>query len=270
MPELPEVEICRRTLERHALGQTIEQVSVLDERILEAVSASQLRNALAGRQLRLARRHGKHLFALHSGDGWLHLHFGMTGDLVAYDEAAQQPRFARVVIDFYSGRHLAYEDARLFGRVALASSPEAVISERKLGPDPLDPAFDLAAFTTRVSGRRGTLKTALMAQEVIAGLGNLYVDEIVFRTSTHPNEPIENLPSRLYRRLYAAMKNTLLEAIDLLEQDAEYPGHYLLPRREEGARCPRCPGTIRKITVGGRSTYFCDRHQTLGRPGGAR
>src|SRR2546422_9175347 len=130
MPELPEVEMYARYFERHALGQTIARVRVLDERIC----GSRDLDRLIGRTFERVHRHGKHLFA-DAGDVWLHIHFGMSGDLVYSFDAL--PRYARLIFDFDNGASLAYEDMRLFGIVDLTPSPDDYIRERGLGPDPL-------------------------------------------------------------------------------------------------------------------------------------
>src|SRR5438067_9180493 len=138
MPELPEVELYCRYFASHALHQRVAAVRVLDERIL-GVRVAALKRAVVGREFVQVRRHGKHLFA-DAGSSWLHLHFGMSGDLFYYREDAQ-PRFARVVFEFENGAHLAYDDMRLFGVVDITPDPDAFIAEHRLGPDPLDPAF---------------------------------------------------------------------------------------------------------------------------------
>src|SRR5437763_11651576 len=163
MPELPEVETYARYFAGHALRQRIARVDVRDERIL-AVRKEDLARALRGREFTQVRRHGKHLFAS-AGRQWLHLHFGMSGDLAYYRDAAEEPRFARVVFDFANGAHLAFEDMRLFGVVDLTPSPEVYIDEHCLGPDPLDPSFPLARFREIAGGRRGAIKSLLMSQE---------------------------------------------------------------------------------------------------------
>src|ERR1700682_4033597 len=150
MPELPEVEIFSRYFAQHALGQRIARVRILDERILGVIRKAAFTRALRGRVFTQVRRHGKHLFA-EASDQWLHLHFGMTGDLAYYDE--EPPRFARVIFDFENGWHLAFEDMRLFGVVDLTPAPDDYIARQELGPDPLDAKFRLADF--RRLGSRG-------------------------------------------------------------------------------------------------------------------
>ena len=256
MPELPEVETYARYFARHALHQRIARVEVLDERILNEIRTETFVRKLKGREFASVRRHGKHLFA-DAGAAWLHLHFGMTGDLAYYRETP--PRFAKVVFAFDGGMRLAFEDMRLFGLVDLVDDPDAFIAEKKLGPDPL--ALTASRFAKRFEGRRGAIKSLLMSQEIIAGLGNLYVDEILYQSSVHPRRPVDRLRDAEVRALYSAMRRILREAIARHAREAELPKAYLYHHREAGERCPRCGGTIQRTVVFGRTTYFCAKHQ---------
>lgn len=254
MPELPEVEMVARYFAQHALEQRIARVHVLDPRIVTTRKLGQL----VGRSFHRVRRHGKHLFA-DAGDLWLHIHLGMTGDVAYYRD--EQPRFARVIFDFDNGAHLAYEDMRLFGIVGLTTSPDDYIGERRLGPDPLDARFNLRAFRKLLHKRRGRIKALLMSQDVIAGIGNLYADEALFRSSIDPRRPIDRLSDGEAKTLYRNIRRVLLEAIDFKSRDADYPPRFLVQHREEGDRCPRCGGTIHRTIVAGRTTYYCAKHQ---------
>jgi formamidopyrimidine-DNA glycosylase len=260
LPELPEVEIYRRYFESHALGQPIERVRVIDERILGDVRKERLAREMTGHSFNAARRHGKHLFA-DAGSTWLHLHFGMTGDLAWYQDPQPRPRFARVVFDFAGGGHLAFEDMRLFGVVELTPSPEAYIAEHRLGPDPLDPAFRLPLFRRLLSRRRGAIKSLLMSQEIIAGIGNLYADETLYQSAIHPRRPIDRLRDDEIRRIYTNLRRILRDVVARRARNADWPRRYLIHHREEGERCPLCGGTIRRTVVFGRTTYFCGKHQ---------
>jgi formamidopyrimidine-DNA glycosylase len=261
MPELPEVESYARYFTRHALRQRIARVDVLDERILGEIRKETFARKLKGRAFRSVRRHGKHLFAETTGtpQTWLHLHFGMSGDLA--QGRGEIPRFARVVFHFENGAHLAFEDMRLFGVADLVGDPDAFIRERGLGPDPLDRSFTPSRFEKLLEKRRGAIKSLLMTQEVIAGLGNLYVDETLYQTSIHPRRPVDRLRPAEVREVFSTIRRVLRETIKRHAREAELPGHYLIHHREEGARCPRCGGTIRRTVVFGRTTYFCAKHQ---------
>lgn len=261
MPELPEVEIYRRYFDGHALNQRIVGVQVRDVRILGETRQPALRRALTGRRFLGTRRHGKHLFAEVEGGTWLRIHFGMTGDLVYYHGDPSPSRHPRVIVDFEKKAHLAYDDPRLFGVVDLSDSPESYVAARGLGPDPLDNSFDAPAFAALLQNRRGTIKALLMTQKVIAGLGNLYVDEILFQASVHPRRPAASIPRPKRLAMYKSLQTILRGVIERKLEGKPYPSRFLIPHREQGERCPRCGGSIQRTVVVGRTTYFCGTHQ---------
>src|SRR4051812_253812 len=244
MPELPEVELYCRYFAAHALHQRVAAVRVLDERIL-GVRTPALKRAIVGHEFTSIRRHGKHLFA-DAGGSWLHLHFGMSGDLLYYRDDAEQPRFARVVFEFDNGAKLAYDDMRLFGVVDLTPDPDTFIAEHRLGPDPLDAAFRLTVFRRIAAKRRGAVKALLMSQEIIAGMGNLYVDETLYRAAIHPRRLVDQLSDAEVKAIFTCMRAILNEAITFKSRGGDYPGRWLVPHREEDYRCPRCGGSIQR------------------------
>jgi len=259
MPELPEVELYARYFAKHALHKRIARVRVLDDRILGEQRRAKFTRALTGTSFARVHRHGKHLFA-DAHEQWLHLHFGMSGDLTFYRDE-EPPRFARVIFDFDGGSHFAFEDMRLFGVADLTPDPDTYVREHDLGPDPLDARFTLARFRERVAGKRGAAKALLMSQDVIAGIGNLYADETLFQTSIHPRRPADRLTPAEIRAMFTTMRTILKSTIERKAKGGSYPPRYLTPHREEGEQCPRCGGTIRRSTVFGRTTYFCGKHQ---------
>lgn len=259
MPELPEVEIYRRRFEACAIGRRVDDVEITDRRILHRTTERALRAGLAGERFVATRRHGKHLFASATGGAWLYLHFGMTGDLRCGPEA---PQFSRFVLRFDDGELLAFEDMRLFGRVGLVSDPDSFIEQKRLGIDPLAESFGYESFEERLARRRGATKALLMNQSVIAGLGNLWVDEILFQTGIDPRARVERLSGPARRRIFDAMQRILRTAIARQQADRSMPPRYLIENRIEGRRCPRCgDGLLRRTVVGGRTTYFCPAHQ---------
>jgi formamidopyrimidine-DNA glycosylase len=262
MPELPDVEIYRQDIERHALGRKVASAAVDADRMLRGVSASSLRDAVRGRTLDSARRVGKHLLLqLGEGGGWLHVHSGMTGRAVVYGEGDDAPAHARLRLDFEDGGHLAFTSQRKLGEFGLVDAPESFVRDRGLGPDPWEEGFDRKGFRDRLAGRRGSVKSALMNQEVLAGLGNVYVDEILFQAGLHPEIPVTDLDENTLGELHATMVQVLRTAVERGADPGRMPEGWLLPHREDGASCPRCDGTIVKARVSGRSTYRCDRHQ---------
>lgn len=265
MPELPDVELYKRYLEEHALRQTIERVMVNDARILGDLPAQAFVARLSGNRFEDSRRHGKHLLVRLKKAGWLTLHFGMTGNLVYFKGGADAPRYDRVRFDFQGGCHLAYVNRRMLGRVGLADGADAFIRAEDLGPDALAPAFDLEAFTRAVEGRRRDVKSVLMDQTLIAGIGNIYADEILFQARLHPKTPVTSLDDRQGAELFRQIKQVLKTAIECgagAEQFLErLPDHYLLPHREKDGKCPRCGGPIASLKAAGRTSYYCPRCQ---------
>jgi formamidopyrimidine-DNA glycosylase len=265
MPELPDVELYKRYLDAHALRQTIERVAVNDARILGDLPARAFVARLTGNRFEESRRHGKHLLVRLHRDGWLTLHFGMTGNLVCFRDEADDPPYDRVRFDFKGGRHLAYVNRRMLGRVGLAADADQFIQAEELGPDALDATFDLTAFARAIEGRRRDVKSVLMDQALIAGVGNIYADEILFQARLHPQTPVSALDQQQRALLFRQIKQVLQAAIKCgagAEQFLEHlPDDYLLPHRDRGGKCPRCGGPIATLKAAGRTSYYCPRCQ---------
>jgi len=265
MPELPDVENYRRRLARSGLRKKITRVAVHDARILGKLSSRNFRSHLLGRRLLSARRHGKHLLAKIEGNGWLTLHFGMTGDLRALKDPASRPRFTRVCLDLAGHSHLAYINKRMIGRVGLAPNADAFIAAEKLGPDALDRRFTLTAFKKAIAGTHRDVKSVLMDQEIMAGVGNIYADEILFEARIDPRAHIEKLDAqrlaRLYRAIGTALRTAIAHGAGSEEMAGRMPKSALLPQRHKGGHCPGCGGPLKTTKIGGRTTYFCPRCQ---------
>jgi len=250
MPELPDVERFKRLLSANALRKTIERVEVSDARILGKLSARTFASRLRGAKLVAALRHGKHLMARIDRGGWLTLHFGLTGALCFVRSRAEAPPFTRVRLDFAGGGSLAYTNKRMIGRVGLAADAADFIVQERLGPDALDPLFDFAAFRAAVREVKRDVKSVLMDQAVIAGIGNIYSDEILYQARINPAERIERLAPGELKRLFRTMRAVLGKE-----------GGLLLPQRRKGGRCPRCGAPLRAFKLGGRTSYCCRRCQ---------
>lgn len=255
MPELPDLEVAREYVNATSLRQTITSAEVGDERILGDVSARGLHDALAGRSFESVRRHGKNLFVGMDDGGWMYLHFGMTGRLRYYRDPEQAPSYARFLVSFENGYHLALDDARMFGKVDLVPDPDEFVRNKKLGPDPF--FLDAASFRERFEGRRGGIKAALMNQHVVAGIGNIYSDEILFQVRVHPRTAVTHLGGAALEELYAQTLRVLKTAVERRADPDELPDPFLLSHRREGERCPRGNGDIRKTAAAGRTAYFC-------------
>jgi formamidopyrimidine-DNA glycosylase len=255
VPELPELEVFKRYVDSTSLHQDIETIEVKNGKVLGGVSAGGLKRGLEGRKFESTRRHGKHLFVELSDGRWLLLHFGMTGGLKYYKDPDEDPAYARVLISFGNGYHLAFDDQRLFGKVDLIEDPDDYIQEHKLGLDPLD--LDFPAFRERLEGRGGEIKARLMNQRVFAGIGNIYSDEILFQIRLHPRTSVRRLDEATLHDLHEQTRRVLHAAIERGANAGGLPDSFLLPQRREGADCPRGNGKIQKTKAAGRTAYYC-------------
>src|SRR5439155_25660216 len=195
MPELPEVETFKRYLDSGSLHQRIAGVEVRDAYVLKRVSPRQFARRLKGRRFENSRRHGKHLFVRAGNELWLRLHFGMTGWLQYLKRDEETPKTARVLFSFANNRRLAFDDQRKFGEVELIKDMDEFLQRRGIGPDALD--VGLSEFKTIFRMHRGAVKAILLKQKLIAGIGNLYADEILFRACMHPATAAPGLVIRI-------------------------------------------------------------------------
>lgn len=261
MPELPDVEGFKQYLDSTALHQEIMRTSVLDERILDKVSARTLALRLKGAQLEAGKRHGKFLFVRTTEGGRLVLHFGMTGELRYYRHPRDRPEYAKLILHFVSRDELAYVSKRVLGRVSYVEQPEPFIEEQGLGPDALSEALDKERFLQLLAERRGMIKSALMDQSLLAGIGNVYSDEILFQSGLHPERKVEQLSRQDQKKLYRTLRRVLRKAAESGGALDELPAGYLLPHRQGDGVCPRCGRPLKRTPVSGRTAYFCPHCQ---------
>jgi formamidopyrimidine-DNA glycosylase len=257
MPELPDVETFRRYLASTALHKKIKEVEVNSLAILEDVSASELKKRLQGRQFEDARRHGKYLAAILDNNGCLVMHFGMTGFLKYFKDERKEPPHERLLISFANGYHLAYDCQRKLGHIRLVDDFAHFIEEKALGPDALDPDLGFAAFQKAAVGRQASIKSFLMNQEVLAGIGNVYSDEILFQAKIPPKIRADRLPDKALQRLFSVRKEVLETAIAHQANPDEFPQSYLTRHRGRSGECPKCGTPIEKTQVSGRTAYYC-------------
>ncbi len=259
MPELPDVEIFKRYLDATSLHQRIDDVDVRNAYILKETSARELARGLKGRRFESSRRHGKHLFVRADGKLWLRLHFGMTGSLQYFKNDEQAPRHARVVFVFANSHRLAFDDQRQFGQIGLLRDVDEFLKKRALGPDALN--IDLGKFRKILGKRRGAVKSILMNQQLIAGIGNIYADEILFRARMHPATEISRLADEALRKLFRATHYILRKAIAAKADVNQMPRSWLLPHRGKRGKCPPCGSKLRSAKIGGRTAWFCPHCQ---------
>jgi len=266
VPELPDVEHFKRVLVQNGLDRIIKSVVVKDARILGDISAEAFTAHLCGRRLVAVCRHGKHLLAKLDAGGWLTLHFGLSGALGFIQNRDDEPPFTRVRLDLIDDGSLAYTNKRMLGRVGIVEDAASFIAGEKLGPDALDPALDFPAFQAAAEGVKRDVKSVLMDQQIIAGIGNIYSDEILFQARIAPTTAIAKLSPAQLKQLFLETRKVLKTAIECgagSEQFVErMPRGSLLPERKKGGHCPRCRSPLKIFKVGGRTAYCCPRCQS--------
>jgi formamidopyrimidine-DNA glycosylase len=261
MPELPDVETFKRYLDATSLHQRIVDVDVRNAYVLKDISARELARELKGRRFESSCRHGKNLFVRIDHAIWLRLHFGMTGFLRYFKGEEKARRHARVIFVFEKNHRLAFDDQRMFGEIGLIKDVDEFLKERALGPDALD--VDLVQFKKILAKHRGAVKSILLNQKLIAGIGNIYADEILFRVRIHPATQTSALKEKSAAKLCRATRYILEKAIESKADADRMPKSWLLPHRGKGGKCPRCGRELKSATIGGRTAWFCAHCQKL-------
>jgi formamidopyrimidine-DNA glycosylase len=273
MPELPEVETIRRQLAPALEGRTLEDVDVLDPRWCEPAPPESVADALRGRRIEHAGRRGKYLILSLEDDVHLVMHLRMTGNLLLAKADDEEPGHLRVRMTLDTGEKLLFADVRRFGTgdVLLGSDALAEFFASRLGVEPLSPDFTAEALRAQARGRIQPVKAFLLNQERVAGVGNIYADEALFRARIHPLRPVGALKRAQIEALRDAVVETLEAGIDAKGASIDDYRHVdgergsfqerFLVHMREGEPCPRCGATILKLRAGGRGTYVCPRCQ---------
>jgi len=260
MPELPDVEIFRRRLDRHGLDRPVRRITVAAPDLLEGVSPQSLGRLLKNHPLVATHRHGKYLFVARDGrDGWLVLHFGMSGSLEPLESGDEPPEHACLTVRFDEGG-IAYVAPRRLGLIGWTESPDAFVQAHRLGPDAL--AMERDAFVAALVQHHGMVKCWLMDQGRIAGIGNVYADEILFQAGLPPRTGITALEREKAERLHAIVRRVLSAAIEAQADPGRLPDDYLLPHREPGGQCPRCGVSLATVEACGRRGWYCPACQS--------
>ena len=248
MPELPDVEIFRRTAEK-SRNKVIKKVRIYRNRMFK-ISDQSLRSNLEGSRFIEIERHGKYLFMGIDNSKWLIIHFGMTGNIYYTDAEADK---SILVINFEEGTKLSITSARKLGRIDLTESMEEFVKSLKLGPDAMKAGKE--KFIEILGSSRGMIKNSLMNQNKISGIGNIYADEILYQTEIYPGKKIKNINEEILSMMYENMLRIFDTAIKNNAIPDNFPENYLIHKRREGERCPG--GEIKKIEINGRPTYYC-------------
>jgi formamidopyrimidine-DNA glycosylase len=267
MPELPEVETIRRTLEAKLTDRTIREVIVNHPGMLEGRPVADFTREIIGKIIKRVERRGKYLLLWLNGDLVLALHLRMTGQLTV--EASEQTvaDATYLIIKLDNQTELRFRDQRKFGKAFVFAAGAVPPALGKLGPEPLAAEFTVAVLTKRLAGHKLAVKKALLNQELLAGLGNIYADEALFVAGIHPARLTDSLTKSELEQLYQAIRQVLSEGIkyrgtsirDYLDGEGK-PGSYQEHLRvygRKGQPCPVCGAPIAKMNLGGRGTHFC-------------
>ncbi|MGH9297879.1 MAG: bifunctional DNA-formamidopyrimidine glycosylase/DNA-(apurinic or apyrimidinic site) lyase [Acidimicrobiales bacterium] len=278
MPELPEVETVRRGLEATVVGCRMDRVKITGRRSVRRQSPAELRRRVEGRRIERADRRGKYLALLLDDGQALVIHLRMSGQLLYVPQPARlrAAKHTHVVVRMEGGAELRFVDARTFGEwyVTRDVRDDGLPAEfDAFGPDPFADGLPVRVLRGRLAGRRTALKVALTNQAVIAGLGNIYADEICFVARLRPERLAGSLDDEESRRLARAIGSVLTDAVqlrgsslrdasyrDLMGELGEYQGRHCVYGRA-GADCPRCGHEVQKLKIGARSAYACEHCQ---------
>jgi len=270
MPELPEVETIKNELSPWVLGQSFTEVDILDARLVCGGSVEEVRRGLIGQKVESLERRGKYLIFHLSNGKTLILHFRMTGSLLLNPKEVD--RYARAVFHLSSGHRLVFNDRRRLGLLWLVDDLSAVVC--RLGPEPLDEVFTPDILGQRLGRHRIPIKAALLDQRIVAGLGNMYADEVLFAAGINPLRKADSLSPEEVQTLHTCICRVLRAGIgskgasvDTFVRPEGQLGtaHFdFNVAHKKGEPCPICGATIERVAIQNRGTCFCPRCQPLG------
>ncbi len=269
MPELPEVELTTRNLHRHLPGECIDELLWTWPNMLPQSERDVLASSLRGRLIESVSRRGKYLILKLSGNmlpKYLVFHLKMSGRLEFQLAGEDESPYIRIRLKFQSGAQLLFHDVRKFGRLYLLDGTDDFFSS--LGPEPLSPSFKVNDLVSKLQRCNGRVKPFLLAQENLAGLGNIYADESLWKSGIHPLRKGRELSKHQISRLHQSIQKTLFEAIQMGGTDFGdhvVPGGQYQPKiyGRSGEACFECGVLVEKISVASRGTHFCPCCQPL-------
>ncbi|MGI6097656.1 MAG: bifunctional DNA-formamidopyrimidine glycosylase/DNA-(apurinic or apyrimidinic site) lyase [Dethiobacteria bacterium] len=270
MPELPEVETIKRGLQRLVTGKIISEAHLFDKRAVLSPEPALFKRRISGRRVLSVERRGKYILMKLTDDKLLVIHLRMTGQLIYFPNNMRPEKSTRVLFKFITSDELHFNDLRRFGTLWLINSADKSLLKglSSLGPEPLSAKFNLSAFTQLLKNKKQRkIKALLLDQACIAGLGNIYTDEILYRAAIHPACRAGSLTTKEIGELYETLRTTLLEAIELGGTSTKdylntwgetgYFQFYLQVYGRRNQPCLRCSTPIERTVIAGRGTYFC-------------
>lgn len=273
MPELPEVETVKRDLARSILGLTIQDVRILDARVIRDIKPARFKTVLKNKTIENISRRGKAIIFKPDHGPFFIVQLMMTGQLVLLQQMPDVLlRETKVIFTLSNDSYLFYNDQRLFGRLSVIDDLDQFAHFQRLGPEPLEPEFDPAYMKAALKSKTVAIKKVLLDHTFVAGIGNIYASEILFRCGIDPSRSAKSLGEKEVKLLHQ-------EIVDVLNEAIQFRGSSMRNYRDgqgekgrfnerirvyarEGEPCPRCGKSILKIVQGGRSTFFCKKCQS--------
>lgn len=275
MPELPEVETIRRSLEEKIKGKTLIGVEVFLDKMLKGVGPREANEALHGKKITAIERRGKYLIIHLTGGKAMVIHLRMTGQLLYCPSEQEKAKHTHVIFHLNDECQLRFADQRQFGKVQLVSSRELkeLSGLKTLGVEPLSDQFTRDLLRKELRNRRTRIKPLLLDQTFVAGIGNIYADEALFRATINPERIASTLNPREVSRLFLSVRKVLMEGIDnkgtsikdYIDGDGNQGSNQnnLRVYGREGEPCVKCGQIIKRKSIGGRSSHFCPKCQKL-------
>ena len=276
MPEMPEVETIRKSLMDNVVNKKIESVSVFLDRLIKYPDAEQFVNVITGQTILQLNRTGKYLRFLLSDGTELIIHLRMTGQLL-YSDSELDVKYARLIMFFDDGSKLVYADLRTLGALYAVKKDELKLIKGldNMGPEPLSDEFTLDYLKSIAGKKRVKMKSFLLNQAYIGGLGNIYADEALFLAGIHPERLANSLKTEEIEKLYSAINKVISEGIrdggttfsDYRDGNGEKGSHQenLFVYQRTDAPCKTCGTAIERLVIGGRSSHFCPKCQPAGK-----
>lgn len=259
MPEMADVEVLKRRFNEELKGQTFTGVQILNPALVKG--APDLEEKLIGQKIYEAERYAKYLFVKTGSQGWLVIHFGLTGHLIfEKDKQKKSPSDAMLVLST-TDYNLIYEATRVFGMVGWCEDPQDFVQEKKMGPDA--GAVSESDFLQILRPLKGAVKPALMDQHKVAGIGNVYADEILFQAGIHPQTPIKSLSAEKLKTIYKQIHRVHEAAVKVGAVRTEMPDWALMRIRKTTRKCPKCGTKLTFTKLNSRETFFCQSCQSL-------
>jgi formamidopyrimidine-DNA glycosylase len=258
MPELPEAERFRKYLESTVLHKRIIRMETRNRMVIDDTDPDDLSGEIEGSTMKSTERHGKYVGITLSSGKVIVLHFGMTGH-PRYFKEKEVPDHTTIMFHLDNGYRLAFICVRVLCRMFLEDSMASLVKRKGLGPDALELTWD--EFQDGLERRRAAIKTVLMDQHLVAGIGNIYADEILFQSGIHPSRSVEELSLDDRKEIFRQMDLVLEEAVRVGSDWDRMEGDLLLRNRTPDGTCPRCGRDLQTVRLGGRTSYLCPHCQ---------